>query len=242
MSHVNPYINLICLPYAGGALSFFKSWKEILDTGIKILPIELSGRGTRYDEPCPNSIDEVIDDIFPMVKEEIESGIPYAIFGHSLGTLVAFELVKRIQVEEIPNPLHIFFSGRATPDIKDNSLELAVKPDEYFLEELKKYPGIPVEIIKYPELLKYFLPVMRVDLQLVGEYTPKRSIRNEVPCDISVLFGEKDHNYKLEDVKRWSTVTSADSTFYYFNGGHFFIGEYTDEVVEIINKTLKKYS
>ncbi len=242
MIQVNQYINLICLPYAGGALSFFKSWEEFLDASIKILPIELQGRGTRYDEPFPNSIDEVVNDIFPLIKEEIETGIPYAIFGHSLGTLVAFELAKRIQDEELTNPLHVFFSGRATPDTKDNSLELAEKPDDYFIEELKNYPGIPVEIIKYPELLKYFLPVMRADLQLVGNYTPRRSIQNEISCDISVLFGENDHNYKLEDVKRWSIVTNADSDFYYFKGGHFFVGEFAKEVVEVINKTLKKYS
>lgn len=240
MTESPQYINLICLPYAGGAFSFFKPWEERLGASIRLLPVELSGHGVRFDEPLYDSVDEAVTDLFSILEADIRSGVPYAMFGHSLGTLLAYELVKFLEQKALPPPLHVFFSGRATPDTEDNSLELSKKNDGFFIQEIKNYDDLPRELLQYPQLLKYYLPVIRSDLKLVGTYRAVQPIAKAIPCNISVLFGHKDSNYQKEDVEKWKNVTEKGCSFHYFDGGHFFIGTHTTEVVKIINATLHK--
>ncbi|SHJ15824.1 thioesterase II family protein [Aquimarina spongiae] len=229
-------LKLFCLPYAGGSAAIFNKWKEFIDDTIEIIPIELAGRGSRIQAPMYTSVSEAVDDIFEIVKEGITDG-PYALFGHSMGAMLAYELTTKIATQGLEGPQHIFFSGRAVPHIKmreDKKYHLL--DEENFKKQVRKLGGTPPEFFKHPELLELFLPLLRNDFMLAATDYSNREI---VPhsCNITVFLG-KEEDMTHEQADGWKLHTEGVCSIHYFNGGHFFLNQYAKEMVELMNTTL----
>lgn len=89
-------IKLFCLPYAGGSSVIFNSWKQYIDPSIELVPIELAGRGKRINEPLYNGVNDAVEDVFGLIKNKI-TDTPYALFGHSMGGMISYELAQKIK-------------------------------------------------------------------------------------------------------------------------------------------------
>ncbi len=228
-------INLYCLPYAGGSAAIYSSWKNLLMPNVVLKPIELSGRGKRFDESLYDSIDEAVDDVLSIIRDEI-SKTPYALFGHSMGGIMVYELAKRIQQEKLPLPLQIFISGKSAPNIPKERKVFSQMPIDEFRKEVLNLGGTPKEFFEHPELLELFLPILKNDFRLVETY---RFIeKNEVlETNLIILLG-KDDDLTKQEGDGWTMLTNRECYIQYFDGGHFFLNEKTEEVVTIINKNL----
>src|SRR5688572_9848315 len=90
-----PSLRLYCLPYAGSSASVYVRWKRRLPAWIEVVPVELPGRGRRIGEPLQTTVAGVLDRIASDVRPE--PGQPFALFGHSLGAILAFELAHRLE-------------------------------------------------------------------------------------------------------------------------------------------------
>src|SRR5215831_8066939 len=110
-------ILLFCFPYAGGSAAVFNKWNQYLDPNIELVPVELAGRGRRIHEALYKDVAAITEDVFNIVNEKI-AGAPYALFGHSLGSMIAYELGQKIRDLCLLPPIHIFFSGRSAPHLK----------------------------------------------------------------------------------------------------------------------------
>jgi len=230
-------MKLFCFPYAGGSSAIFNRWKTYLNPDIEIRAVELAGRGKRIHEAHYHDFNEVIDDVFSLIKDEIgDKG--YFFFGHSMGAKIVFELSHKILEKGLHGPEHIFFSGRGAPNILGiNEKEYHKLPEEEFKKEILLLGGTPKEFFESPELLDVFLPLLRNDFRLAAREIINRKI-NPLTCDITIFLG-KDEEFTPEQIDGWKDYTSGHCNIYYFNGGHFFINEKEEEVVEIINSTLK---
>lgn len=111
-------ITLFCFPYAGGSAVAYNKWKKYNNTNIEIIPIELAGRGKRFGEELYDKIEDAVDDVYEIVKSNING--PYGLFGHSMGSIIAYELARKINNSNLPNPEYIFVSGRKPPHIEEN--------------------------------------------------------------------------------------------------------------------------
>ncbi len=231
-------MKLFCFPYAGGSSAIFNRWKSCIGSGIEIRAIELAGRGKRIHEAHYGGFEEVIDDVFSLIINDIGANDDYAFFGHSMGAKIAFELTQKILVKGLAGPRHIFFSGRGAPYIlgKDEK-EYHMLPDKEFKEEVLKLGGTPKEFFEHPELLEVFLPLLKNDFRLAAREVNGKEV-NPLPFDITVFLG-KDEELTPEQIDGWKNYTSGDCTVHYFNGGHFFINEKAEEVVGIINRTVQ---
>src|SRR6185369_7818116 len=107
-------IKLFCLPYAGGSSMVFHKWKKYLNSEIELRAIELAGRGRRIHESMYQDRAEAVEDVFQLIKDEIRQS-PYALLGHSMGSLIAYEVAQKIRANKLPEPLHVFFSGSSAP-------------------------------------------------------------------------------------------------------------------------------
>lgn len=225
---------LFCLPYAGGSEAIYYSWKNYLDPSIKLFPIKLKGRGARLNEHFYKNLEEVIDDIFNIIKNIILDN-DYAIYGHSMGSLLAFELYYMISGKKLRRPKHIFFSGYKPPNIprKENISDL---PYSDFLRKLVELGGMPDELINNQELLKIFIPVIHNDIKVLENYN---YVEREmgIECDISILNGKED-SINLEEILAWKKHACKEFKIYSFEGNHFFINYNTENIVNIINYTL----
>jgi medium-chain acyl-[acyl-carrier-protein] hydrolase len=229
---------LFCLPYAGGAAASFRQWKAFFCPDIEVRAVELAGRGTRMREPNYRSLDDAVDDVLNIVEDELYQG-PYALFGHGLGSLIAFELAHKIRRENLPGPIHLVFSGRAAPQVaRDKKRDIHHLPDEEFKNALQDMGGVSRDFFEHQELLSLFLPVLRNDFRLTETYV---YIEKDSPldCDITVLSGEYDDCTK-EEVEAWRSQTRGRCDIHYLSGGHFFIHDYREDVFKIIGDAVHR--
>jgi surfactin synthase thioesterase subunit len=232
----NNKIRLFCFPYAGGSATIYKKWSPYLASNIELVPVELAGRVTRIIDPLYANLDEAIADIYKFVKSKMD--VPYAIFGHSMGAQLAYELGRNIMENGDRTPEHIFFSGRGVPNMKPvKEKKYHLLNDEQFKEKLLELGGTPKEFFQNPELLEIFLPLLRNDFKLASIYFPDRQAV-EFPCDISVYVG-KEEEIEASRILNWKRHTRGICTIALFNGGHFFINDHYQKISKMINNKLQ---
>lgn len=112
-------IKLFCIPYAGGSATNYLRWKRYSDSAIEIVPIELKGRGGRSTTAFYENFQEVVDDVYNSIKFELGKS-DYALFGHSFGSMIVYEVIKKIRQAKDQDPVHVFFSGCGPPYIRKN--------------------------------------------------------------------------------------------------------------------------
>ncbi|OOM73639.1 linear gramicidin dehydrogenase LgrE [Clostridium puniceum] len=231
---------LFCLPYAGGSSAAYYEWKKYLHTSIELIPIELKGRGKRIGEIYYESLEEAIEDIFFNIKDKIISN-DYAIYGHSMGSLLSYELYYKIEQMGMKKPRHIFFSGYRAPNIMRQKENIHTLPDYDFMKKVMDLGGTPEELMKSQELLEIFIPIIRNDFKILEKYK-YRERKNKIECNVSILNGKQD-DIKLEEILSWKNHVCKEFKFYNFEGNHFFINTNIENIINIINTTLvnKKY-
>lgn len=229
-------IKLFCLPYAGGSSAIYSKWSKLLDGAIKLYPFELAGRAGRYREPYYNTIKEAVADIVKMLEEECR-GSEYAVWGHSLGSILAYETICMLQEKNLRLPVHVFFSGRYPPSIRKENRNLHTLPEPEFEKEALKLGGIPDNLIRMRGLLKSAMQTLRADYKLLETYEPN-SLKRKFDFNISVFAGKDDDLAQPADMNKWKNYCGSQCNFYYFEGGHFYLHKHAWEITRIINDTL----
>lgn len=233
-----PKVKLFCIPYAGGSAQMYHSWMGHVHPAIELCPVELSGRGQRFNDPLYNNFDELIDDVFQQIETNIQE-TPYAFFGHSLGALIAFELVHKIKDNKLPLPKHVFYSGKSAPNLENKRKMIyhLLEPAQ-FKEELMKLGGTSRVVFENKELEELFLPIIKNDFKLAETYQFKEG-RSLYGGEITVFLGKEDE-LTAEQCHQWSNCTSGTCKLIYVNGGHFFINHQAATILNIVNNTLVK--
>ncbi|ELR68782.1 Thioesterase [Fulvivirga imtechensis AK7] len=230
-------IKLFCFPYAGGSARIYNEWKPYLHQSIELRPIELAGRGSRFGEPLYDSLEAAVDNLLEIIEEEILYN-NYALFGHSMGALLSFELARKIQNLELPRPTHLFFSGKSSPDIKeDTDKTFHMMEDDEFKEEIMELGGTPPDFFTHPELLDLFFPLLRNDFKLAESNIVAHN-NEPFDCDITVLLGKED-DVTSRQADGWKNHSKKNVTLHYYNGGHFFIHDEKEGIIRVVNKTLE---
>jgi surfactin synthase thioesterase subunit len=226
-------IILYCFPYAGGSSVIYSKWKQYLNTEIELRPIELAGRGKRFSAPLYEDIQDAVEDVFNTIKDEIQEN-QYILFGHSMGGLIAYELAQHIRKSNIPNPSHVFVSGRSAPHVAPpNKNKYSQMDSDKFIKEVLNLGGTPPEFFEHPELLELFLPILKNDFRIVETYKCNNQVQ-PLEVNISVLLGKEDDLTKNQS-DSWKEYTNQKCDIIHFEGGHFFINDKTIKIAKIIN-------
>ncbi|WP_151733007.1 thioesterase II family protein [Paenibacillus tengchongensis] len=139
-------IKLFCIPYSGGSAEVYRKWSKSLYSDIQLFPVELPGRGKRIFEPLKDHIDTIVEDIAATIASNVAPNDDYAIYGHSLASLLTFETYYKLIDNGVHTPQHIFFSGRNAPQNMHNKTSIHRLPDEQFLHAVMSYGGNTHEI------------------------------------------------------------------------------------------------
>jgi medium-chain acyl-[acyl-carrier-protein] hydrolase len=231
-------IRLFCLPYAGSSAMVYYQWSKYLDKRIDIHPVELAGRGSRIDVPFYDSISDAAEDVCCSIKKYIED-TPYAIFGHSMGSWIAFELYHELIKSGLRKPEHIFFSGNRAPHLNNKRNKIIYNlPENEFKEEILKLGGTPREIFEDNALASIFIPLIRADYKITENYLYTAG-KNKLECGVSVLCG-RDDEITREGINEWGEHVINGCEIVYFDGGHFFLHHNVAGITDIINQTLRK--
>ena len=227
-----PAYELVCFPHAGGGGSAFGTWQQHTDR-LRVSAARLPGRERRFAEPAIDDLTELVGSLAGALVDVTER--PYALYGHSMGALVAFEVARELRRRELPLPEALFVAGCEAPDIVDFE-RVHDLPREDLVAWLRTTDGLDPEAFEYPGLIDLMLPTIRADLGAAERY----SYRPEPPLPVAIhlLRGRQDHQVEVAGDSGWGTHTSRVCTVTDFDGGHFFVRDHEREVVALIETEL----
>jgi surfactin synthase thioesterase subunit len=199
--------------------------------------VRLPGRETRLREPPYRRVPSLVADAVRALAPLCER--PFALFGHSLGALLAFELAHRLREVGGPLPVHLFVSGRRAPQDPDPEPPLSELPDGRLVSELRRrYDGIPQAVVEMPELLELFLPILRADCELLDTYA--YAAREPLAMPISAFTGADDRRVGPDELAGWARHTSGAFRARVLPGGHFYFHGAEEELAAELEQDLAR--
>lgn len=229
-------MRLICFPYAGGGASVFRSWgQNSMLSNVEVCAVQLPGREARLTEPPIEDLRHLV----PLLREALEPYLdrPFALFGHSIGALLSFELARELRRTNGIEPRHLFVSGCPAPHLPPSERMCDLSEDE-FLERLCRFNGTPSEVLNHPELMRMMLPAVRADFALRDRYDYKDE--PPVSCPITAFGGMADTHVDCAVLRAWREHTGDRFQLWLFQGDHFFMRSAQEPMLETLSAALSQ--
>ncbi|MEV6877798.1 alpha/beta fold hydrolase [Amycolatopsis sp. NPDC051128] len=223
---------LVCLPHAGGSASFFFPVSKALAPDVEVLAVQYPGRQDRRQEPFVPTIGALADAIAALLREEPD--LPLALFGHSMGAMVAYEVTRRLESSG-PAPVTLFVSGRRAPDrYRDDRVH--TRSDEGVLAEVRRLSGTDTDLLGDEEVVRMILPVLRNDYRAVETYRHTPGFRLSTP--VVAFTGTEDPVASVAEVDAWAEHTTGGFELVALPGGHFFLTRHQDVLLRTMTERL----
>lgn len=222
---------LVCLPHAGGSASSFYWLSQELSSSVEVFVAQYPGRQDRLREIPVESLDEIVRSLCGELREWCDR--PFALFGHSMGAVLAFETAYRLYDEHRLVPMHVIVSGQRAPS--RHRTECWDYTDESMLAALRAL-GTDERLLENETLLRMIVPAVRADLRAMEGYRPRPN--SVLTCPITAFVGDSDPDTTVEEVRAWSEHTSGRFELRIFSGGHFYLGEEPPGVAGALRMTL----
>ncbi|MEV0902713.1 alpha/beta fold hydrolase [Actinoplanes sp. NPDC049802] len=225
-------IRLLCMPHAGGSASYFFRVAKALAPEIDVLAVQYPGRQERFSEPGLTSAREMADRLVEAVLPLLDR--PIALFGHSLGATVGFEVALRLQERGIV-PAAFFASGRRAPHLSSFA-RTHLRDDAGLIADVRALAGTDSWLLEDEDVLRMVLPAIRSDYIAAEtyEYRPGPRLR----CPIVAIIGDDDPRVTVEQADAWREHTGAGFELDVHPGGHFYLNDHVDAVLRRITEHL----
>ncbi|MGK7890566.1 MAG: thioesterase II family protein [Leptolyngbyaceae cyanobacterium] len=211
-------LSLFCFAPAGAGSNFFRQWSALLPDGVNLWAIRLPGRETQLRQPLITNWPDLMEPLVTAMVEHCHQ--PFAIFGHSLGALIGFEVVCQLRDRLNILPQALVVSARRAPHIPVNNRSYQ-RDDATLIAELRADGGTPEAVLQNTELMAMILPIYRADLQLNQEYQYQQ--RDPLSCPMLILGGQDDNTISQESLRQWHHYTQAECAYQLFPGQHMYI-------------------
>jgi medium-chain acyl-[acyl-carrier-protein] hydrolase len=230
-------LRLFCFPYAGIGASIFRTWAPEFPPHVELCLMQPPGREGRFTEPAFHDLSAMADSAAQAIAQHVS--IPFMMFGHSLGALVSFEVVRRLRRQGLPLPLHIFVSAHRAPQFPHPHPPLRHLPDAEFIEHVsREYDGIPRAVLENPDLVELMLPSLRADFTAFETYRWTDEAPLQLP--ISVFGGRADRRVSESELQGWRERTTGSFRLEMFDGDHFFLQSRRDPLIASILRDLSQ--
>jgi pyochelin biosynthetic protein PchC len=224
---------LVCLPHAGGTAGSFLSWAGMLPEGVELIAVQYPGRQDRIAEEPLDDMAEMADRLAAALRPLLD--VPVHLFGHSMGTGLSYEVARRLEESDGFVMGHLFVSARPAPHRIDGEHRHRLD-DAELVAAMRSLGGPDAEVFDHPALLPIILPPLRADLALLDRYRPAALTPLKAP--ITVLGGADDHTCPVEELHSWSEATTAPTRVKVFPGGHHYLRENEEDVVQLVSTAL----
>ncbi|NEB15905.1 thioesterase [Streptomyces coelicoflavus] len=232
-----PRYTLVCLPHAGGTAGFYRSWAALTPPEVELLAIQYPGREDRFEDPEAADMRELVSAVADALGPLLDR--PYALFGHSMGSAVAWELAHELTGRGVPGPRRLFASGRAAPGTAVTG-DLHRQNDATLSAELARLGGTDREVLDDPGLRSLVLRAVRHDYRIIETHRP--ADRPPLSCPLHVLTGSADPELGEERSRDraggWADLTTARTEVRVFPGDHFYLTPRRREVVAAVLRRL----
>lgn len=223
---------LVCLPYAGAGASFYRPWAALAGDALEIVPLQLPGRERLIDEEPYRDVHRAVDALMPQLRERLGSGDQrVALFGHSLGAVLAYELAHRLVAEPGVELVHLFVSGSPRPGQGREQRATGLSDDD-FLARVGEFAGYSHPALDDPEMREMLLPTLRADVEMHEAYVPSTPLPLDAP--LTVIRGEEDALVGHDDAASWKEASGRDFEHVEIAGGHMYLTESASALVDLI--------
>ncbi|MGW8765417.1 thioesterase II family protein [Streptomyces sp. NPDC055815] len=228
-------LRLFCVPYAGGGASMYRGWAHRLPAGVEVNAVQLPGREERFREEPALRLDDVVARLGTVLAGRTDR--PYALFGHSMGSLLAFETARWLRAEGCPAPEFVIVSGRGAAQIPPPWPAIHHLPEEEFVQRVIDMHGTPAWVFEDAQLRAMVVRTLRADLTVVDTYR----YRDEapLPCPVTAFTSPGDGLAPIEHVRAWAEQTTAGFRCHEIEGGHFFLRDNAETFLSVLNSELE---
>jgi medium-chain acyl-[acyl-carrier-protein] hydrolase len=219
-------VRLLCLPHAGAGASTYRAWAAGLPGWIGACAIQPPGRETRLRDPLFHDVGPFVTELAGAVATLLDR--PYAVFGHSVGALTAFELVRELRRSGAPPPVHLFVAGRPAPQLPYVHPELRNLGPDDLAAMLASFGGTDDTLLRDLALLELMAPGIRADFSVNETY--RYTDEPALDVSITVFGGVDDPRADRRQLSAWAAQTSRDFALHMQPGGHFAVFEQSSVV------------
>lgn len=214
-----PRLRLVCLPFAGGGASVYQALPGLLPPSIEVLAVQLPGREDRSRENPPGNLSALVAACAVALRPYLN--VPYALYGHCAGALLAYEVAHEVGRRFGVWPTHLVAGAQPAPHLPVTNFPLHELPDEDLLEVIRERGGLPEAVARRPDLVAVLLPLLRSDFALWENY--RHSPRDPLPCPVTTVRGRADLLVDASATEPWAQHSEAGWSELLVEGGHYFI-------------------
>jgi medium-chain acyl-[acyl-carrier-protein] hydrolase len=227
---------LYAFPHAGVGPSAFRGWADAAAPDFELRTVQLPGREGRLRETPLTDVAQMATAVADALRRELDR--PFVFYGHSLGSLVAFEVTRRLRDMGLPLPDHLFVAAHRAPHLNNRHTEMHRLDDTSFITELRRrYDAVPQMVLDSPELMALLLPAVRADITAYETY--RHLSGSPLPCPISGFAGDADRFVRPADMAAWRDHTSARFRMRILPAGHLFAQTRRDGVIAAIREDVR---
>ena len=228
-------VQVVCFPHAGGSASYFFPVSAALSPEFDVRVIQYPGHQDRLREPFVETVEAMAEQACAALLAVIDP--PVALFGHSMGAQVAFEVACRLEQAAHIDPVVVFVSGSRAPSRSRGGF-VALGDDADVVERMRKLGGTDPRLLGDADFLQVALPAFRNDLRATEQY--RRSLDARIHAPVVVMTAVDDPRTTLEEATAWRDHTSESLEVHTFDGGHFFLEQHAGRVISLIAETLRR--
>lgn len=234
--HTDGDVRLFCFAHAGGGSGFFRPWRKPLAPEIAVTPVVLPGREARWREVAYIRMENLIDPLCEAMLPYLDR--PFALFGHSMGAAVAYEVARRLSDGPTGPPLCLIVSARRAPHLPPRQPPIYKLPTDEFMAQIELLNGTSSNILRESALLRALLPALRADFELNDIYSPSSWEPLSIP--ISAFVGENDPLASTGEMGRWCELTVGEFILRSFDGAHFYLSGAPPKVLAAIQQDIRR--
>ncbi|MEE1790661.1 alpha/beta fold hydrolase [Streptomyces sp. BE308] len=228
---------MVCFPHAGGTATLFHRWPGRLPADVELLATQYPGRQERFAEPCVETMAELADRITDALEPVVTGArkLPVVLFGHSLGSAVAYEVARRLDERHGVVPARVIVSGRGAPHTERGGT-LHTLDDERLIASARRLGDMASSVYDDPDLRPLLLPSLRGDFRLIESYRPRDTTPLRAP--VTAVGGDRDPGCQVTELESWSSLTTAGFESRVFPGDHFYLVPKEAELLTFIGDRL----